>query len=151
MDDTVPWVLKMNGFKIITPAYIQEDRVVPIHRNASFSSSVRTSFWLLSLATSIGVFPSKFWRVLHRGNKNQVNRITSTKKEKKQETRGSKDHDITMHKESRLTQLLHSLTTVLHTLFFHNQQHSAGQYSYSCSKHQPLPLLQEAPEHTSPV
>lgn len=34
------------------------------HKNASFSSSFSTSSWLFSLATSMGVFPSKFWRVL---------------------------------------------------------------------------------------
>jgi hypothetical protein len=35
-----------------------------IQRKASFSSNFRTSSWLFSLATSIGVFPSRFWRVL---------------------------------------------------------------------------------------
>lgn len=34
------------------------------YRNASFSSSFNTSCWLFSFATSIGVFPSRFWRVL---------------------------------------------------------------------------------------
>jgi hypothetical protein len=36
-----------------------------VYTNACFSSSLSTSSWLLSLATSIAVFPSRFCSVLH--------------------------------------------------------------------------------------
>ena len=36
-----------------------------VYTKACFSSSLRTSSWLLSLATSMGVFPSRFCSVLH--------------------------------------------------------------------------------------
>lgn len=48
------------------------------------------------------------------------------------------------------TQRLHSPAAVLHTPFYHIQQHSEEQYSCSCPMHQPLPQLQQGAEHTSP-
>lgn len=37
-----------------------------IYKKASFSNSFSTSDWLFSLATSMGVFPSRFCKVLHQ-------------------------------------------------------------------------------------
>lgn len=45
------------------------------HKNANFSSSLSTSSWLFSLATSTGVFPSRFCRVLHQ----KINKDNKTK------------------------------------------------------------------------
>ncbi|MFS7919579.1 hypothetical protein Hanom_Chr03g00214301 [Helianthus anomalus] len=51
------------------------------YRNASFSNSFNTSFWLFNFATSIGVLPSMFCSVLNKPDKDKSKPKLSPKRE----------------------------------------------------------------------
>lgn len=115
------------------------------HKNASFSSSFSTSSWLFSLATSMGVFPSKFWRVLRaRGGGGGW----SVKR------RGNycilQWRAVSLPGCHQLTQQPRTWAGAQRTPYGHSQRQSEGRCSCSCPEGQPSPLPQEESEHISP-
>lgn len=114
------------------------------YRKASFSRSFRTSFWLFSFATSIGVFPSRFCRVLEQQVGGEESR------------RRMQINNLWIATEYRKTSILltqrhRAPTEVRHNLSCHSQLHSEVPCSCSCPEHPRRLQLQGVPERTWPA
>lgn len=146
-------LVKANWFntqwKAWTKAYIMH-HFYRSYRKASFSSSFNTSCWLFSLATSMGVLPSMFCKVLQKGRKKIEEKKESTHRHLAKKKVKKRKRKVTEGLISWLTQRHHSPAVEPHIPSFHNQLHNEVQYFCSCLKHPLLHQPQEGPEHTSP-